>query len=55
MTFDQKCYVLAEHFLEKTASERHKRGLASAIQSAIEEYLDENGIGEAVNVEAMPC
>lgn len=55
MTFDTKCYVLAEFFLEPTASERLKRALASEVQQTIENFIDDNGSGEAVDVEAVPC
>lgn len=55
MTFDAKCYVLAEFFLQPTASERLKRALASEIQSTIENFIEDNGAGEVVDVEAVPC
>ena len=55
MTFDQKCFVLAEHFLVPTASERRKNILAQKIQQTIEDDLDENGEGETVDIEAVPC
>ena len=48
MSYDPKCYDLAEHFLPNSAPERLKHGLAQAIQDAVEDYC----VGEAVNLRA---
>ena len=39
MSFDQKCYELAEFFLPDNASEKQKQDLAQAIQDAIDGFL----------------
>jgi hypothetical protein len=43
MTYDQKCYDLASHFLsdEKGATVIDIQNLAQAIQSAIEDWLED--------------
>lgn len=38
MTYDQKCYELAEYFLPDDASAEVKDALAKHIQSAIEDF-----------------
>lgn len=39
MSFDTKCYELAEYFLSDGAPENYKRELAQVIQDAIENEL----------------
>jgi hypothetical protein len=46
MSYDPKCYELAEHFLPSQASQRLKSELAQAIQDAVEDY----SVGESVNL-----
>jgi hypothetical protein len=40
MSFDPKCFELAEHFLPSMASERLKNGLAQAVQTAVEDWME---------------
>lgn len=40
MSYDAKCYELAEHFLPSIASDRIKNDLAQAIQDAIEGWIE---------------
>ena len=43
MSFDSKCYDLAEHFLSDEPalqSERNRNRLAQAIQDAIEDWIE---------------
>lgn len=49
MSFDEKCYELAEHFLPSMASERLKAALAQTVQDAVEDYM----VGEAVNLQSI--
>ena len=41
MSYDSKCFALAEHFLadEANVTDEHKRKLAQYIQTAIEDWL----------------
>lgn len=38
MSYDSKCYELAEHFLPSQASDRLKSLLAQAIQDRVEDF-----------------
>lgn len=42
MSFDPKCYELAEHFLPPGATQRLLNELAQHIQTSIEDWLDCN-------------
>lgn len=44
MSYDPECYRLAEHFLTTQASERLKSGLAQAIQTAAEDWIEAGSI-----------
>lgn len=47
MSYDAKCYDLAEAFIDEAtwAHERHRHELAQRIQETIEEYCDEQEDG----------
>lgn len=40
MSYDPKCFELAEHFLPTAASDRLKSEMAQAIQDAVEGYIE---------------
>jgi hypothetical protein len=47
--FDEKCYELAEHFMEEPAGKwrpEDKNELAALIQETIEDFMGDHGDGE---------
>lgn len=52
MTYDGKCYELAQHFLsdhniaDEDSRKRYTDKLAQMIQAAVADFLDDNGFRE---------
>ncbi len=54
MSYDPKCYELAEYFLSSTASERLKDALAQAVQTRVEDWLEYERDELSKTLEASP-